>query len=1020
MTRRTSAVLRGLASLAGTLLLLVGVPVGLATLVGWPLPTSMPDSAALSQALNRGITDEFIVNALAVVAWLAWAQLALAVLVEAVAAVRGRPPRELPLAPGLQVAAARLVAGIVMLLGPLQPARAVAAEPARPVPVIQPVESAEPVIDLRSSAPSPEVAADPHLAPVPHAAARTVTVERHDSYWEIAERKLGDGLRWREIQSLNVGRTMTDGYVVGPGDEMLRAGWVLELPDGLGGPGAEPAADPVVEEVVVGPGDNLWDISEDRLAVDLEREPADVETEPYWRDVMAANQDRLADPNNPSLIYSGQVLLIPPTGHGAAPPAVEAEPAPPAPVEPAPEPEPAPTTVPPTAPSTTAPSTSAPSTTAPTTPDAPVTTVVPTTEPEVVLADPGTSEGDADTDSEPMFPVAVGLGALTSVAMALGIKRLIERRRREFALAHEGEPLPEPDPELRETHQTVVAQADEDLVGQLQYALGELAVALAESGQRCRPRLVRHSANCLEVLLDHPTQHAPPGWRSDGDGVVWTLDHEIDLDIVLDGPARPAPLMVTIGQADEDANLYLDLEVDGLLSLVGKVESARLLARSMLTELTLSPLADGNRVITIGDLVEPEAARLPQLTQHESWYDFAEDFTAWVGTSYKALAENGWPNSFVGRGHDPDHDALGTMVVIATKAPPPELLDLLMEKRPSAVAVVVADECEGAVATIVCDDETVRLEDIDLSFTPQKLEEDELEAMGGMMCVSDDDPEDGHDHREGFDLDDDPPPELPEPEEQEPEPSVPASPPDHEILVRLLGDIRVEGGTKKLNTKPTAVVAYLALKREARSERLEEACWFGSNGTSHRKRLRETMTQCRDALGSQHFPPNQNGVYVIGDQIRTDTELFDWHVTQAASQEPADALESYREALDLITGKPFNYPNVAQARQSFGWVDFEHHTTDWELRIAAIAQAFTEICIDLDQPETATDVLRRLLPAIPLNGDLVAALMRAYVEAGDRSAADRVYREHAAALEKADLGDPDDRVEQLKLGLGGS
>lgn len=1011
MTRRTSAVLRGLASLAGTLVLLVGVPVGLATLVGWPLPTSIPDGASFSEALNRGITDEFIVKALAVVAWLAWVQLALAFVVEAVAAVRNRPSRDLPLAPGLQVAAARLVAGIVMLLSPLQPSRAVAAEPVRPVPVVQLIESAEPVIDLRSAAAMPPAVAEPHLVAVPHSAGRTVTVERHDSYWAIAERELDDGLRWREIQALNVGRTMADGYVIGSGDEMLRAGWVLELPDGVGGPESMPAADPIAEEVVVETGDSLWEISEDRLAIDLEREPADVETEPYWREVMTANQDRLVDPNNPSLIYSGQVLVLPPTGYGAAPPIDETEPARPAPVEPAAEPGPAPTTVPPTT------STAVPSTTAPPTTTAPAPTTVPTADPEVARTDPVMEDEDSDSDST--FPLAVGVGALTSVAMAVGIKRLIERRRREFALTHEGEDLPEPDPQLRQEHQNVVAQADEDLVGQLQYALGELAVALAESGQRCRPRLVRHSAKCLEVLLDHPTPHAPPGWRSDGDGLVWTLDHEIELDIILDGPARPAPLMVTIGQPDEDANLYLDLEVDGLISLVGEVESARLLARSMLTELTLSPLADGNRVITIGDLVEPEAARLPQLTHHESWYDLAEDFTAWVNTSHEALIEKGWPNSFVGRGHDPDHDALGTLVVVATKPPPPELLDLLIEKRPSAVAVVVADQCEGAVATIVCDEETVRLEDLDLAFTPQTLEEGELEAMGGMICVSDDDPEGDHDHREGFDLDDSPPEPSPR-EEQAPEPPVPVSPPDYEVLVRLLGDIRVEGGTKQLHTKPTAVVAYLALEREASSERLEEACWFGSNGTSHRKRLRATMTQCRDALGSQHFPSNKDGVYVIGDRIRTDTELFDWHVAHAATQEPSGALESYREALDLVTGKPFSYPNVSQARQSFGWVDFEHHTTDWELRIAAIAKAFTEICIDLDQPETAINPLRRLLPAIPLSGDLVAALMRAYVAAGDRGAADHVYKEHAAALEKADLGDPDDQVEQLRLDLSGT
>src|SRR5690606_38982860 len=139
--------------------------------------------------------------------------------------------------------------------------------------------------------------------------------------------------------------------------------------------------------------------------------------------------------------------------------------------------------------------------------------------------------------------------------------------------------------------------------------------------------------------------------------------------------------------------------------------------------------------------------------------------------------------------------------------------------------------------------------------------------------------------REGFDLDDGAP--TLEDAGEEVEPPVPASPPEYEILVRLLGDIRVEGGVKKLHPKPTAVLAYLALNRSVTSERLEEACWFGSNGTSHRKRLRETMSICRDAIGSHHLPPNERGTYVIGDAVRTDVELFDWHVAQAVHQDPA-------------------------------------------------------------------------------------------------------------------------------------
>lgn len=40
--RRSLLVLRGVSSLVATLALIVGVPLLLATLVGWPLPTSLP------------------------------------------------------------------------------------------------------------------------------------------------------------------------------------------------------------------------------------------------------------------------------------------------------------------------------------------------------------------------------------------------------------------------------------------------------------------------------------------------------------------------------------------------------------------------------------------------------------------------------------------------------------------------------------------------------------------------------------------------------------------------------------------------------------------------------------------------------------------------------------------------------------------------------------------------------------------------------------------------------------------
>ena len=87
--RRFTRFLRGIVSLAATLALLVGVPLLLAMWVGWPLPESIPGIASIENAARSGISDQVVVNTLAVVAWLAWAQLALSLIVEIVAVACG-------------------------------------------------------------------------------------------------------------------------------------------------------------------------------------------------------------------------------------------------------------------------------------------------------------------------------------------------------------------------------------------------------------------------------------------------------------------------------------------------------------------------------------------------------------------------------------------------------------------------------------------------------------------------------------------------------------------------------------------------------------------------------------------------------------------------------------------------------------------------------------------------------------------------------------------------------------------
>src|ERR671911_664988 len=84
------------------LVVLVGVPAALIITVGWPLPRSIPSLEQISDAFNsRGVPVDVVINTLAVILWVAWAQLTGAVAVETVAAIGGRQARRAPVLPRL-------------------------------------------------------------------------------------------------------------------------------------------------------------------------------------------------------------------------------------------------------------------------------------------------------------------------------------------------------------------------------------------------------------------------------------------------------------------------------------------------------------------------------------------------------------------------------------------------------------------------------------------------------------------------------------------------------------------------------------------------------------------------------------------------------------------------------------------------------------------------------------------------------------------------------------------------------
>src|ERR1019366_10606271 len=79
-------------------------------------------------------------------------------------------------------------------------------------------------------------------------------VAPRDTLWSIAEARLGDPRRWREIADLNYGTVQFDGAALST-DHWVRPGWHLVLP---GPPAREPTVDTSPAVLFLPPVANPW------------------------------------------------------------------------------------------------------------------------------------------------------------------------------------------------------------------------------------------------------------------------------------------------------------------------------------------------------------------------------------------------------------------------------------------------------------------------------------------------------------------------------------------------------------------------------------------------------------------------------------------------------------------------------------------------------------------------------------------------------------------------------------------
>ncbi len=228
----------GIGALGVLLIGLVGIPIVLASVVGWPLPHHVPSSCEAALALGASIPDSFWPRLFAILAWLAWGYFAFSVVIVLVARLcRRRIGRRSHLV-GLSAMAALVTA--VLVLGQLRGAHTAASgvragPPDAPPPVVQLLSQTRSGLNPSRSASSAQSTSRP--ATVNH------TVVPGDTLWGLAVQYYGDGEQWPTIFRANVGVSQPGGGALTDA-HWIYPGWSLTIPAATQAPSVVPTTAP--------------------------------------------------------------------------------------------------------------------------------------------------------------------------------------------------------------------------------------------------------------------------------------------------------------------------------------------------------------------------------------------------------------------------------------------------------------------------------------------------------------------------------------------------------------------------------------------------------------------------------------------------------------------------------------------------------------------------------------------------------------------------------------------------------
>ena len=567
--------LTGLAASVAVLGIVLGLPALFLAIGASPIPDHVPTLDGIKNALMAPDDGTLVLGLFKVIGWVAWAFMALSLVVETIARLRKVQAPQLP-GLGRPQAAARGLIGLAALLFIAAP---IAAQPATiTTAAAAPVTVGHVNAGAADQAPAQQ---DVKVETKQERQRKTVdhAVKPGESLWSIAEDHFGDGARYKELVELNRD-------LLGAQPSFLEPGWVLKLPALTGG---APAHDYTVQ-----PTDTLSEIAQEQLG-DADRWPE------IYQASTGITQPGGAQLTDPDVIDVGWKLNIPGAEQGGShddtrlqqprdvEPETPASPKDQRPVDPPAEEEP-------------------PVAHEPEVPEVPET-AVPDAPPQA--EEPAAPAADVDQvddaddsilDAPWVLAGLTGGGVLLSGALLMALR---SRRRAGYRTRTPGRAIAAPPPELAPVEMTLNATgaAAAATVEFADEALRRLAAAIGAQGTTMPPlAAVELGHGKLTLHLSAPAA-VPAPWVGSPDQTHW----HVSTDTVVDelGPDTgnvepPYPLLATIGMSDTGETWLLNCEELSTLTISGDPTYGRDFARHLAAQLAVNPWSRRVQVDCIG------------------------------------------------------------------------------------------------------------------------------------------------------------------------------------------------------------------------------------------------------------------------------------------------------------------------------------------------------------------------------------------------------------------------------------